>query len=79
MYLTQDARVAVWKEWMRIGPEHVIARYAPRAIGLNSDQNFVEDVLGASSVRRWQDNPLTPVASYKVHIRNNPNRRVRDN
>lgn len=68
MYLTEADRAKIWNEWTRQGPGKVIARFAFLRPGFNGDQNFIEEVLGAANVARWQDRPDTPVASYKVDI-----------
>jgi hypothetical protein len=64
MYLTASDRAYVWSRWMTDPAGH-IANYSVRRPGHNGDQNFMEAVL-TSRVARWQDDPTTPVCSYKV-------------
>lgn len=67
MFLTEADRAKIWDVWMRDPAGH-IARFSVKRPGFNGDQNFIEEVLGASNVARWQGNPLTPVCSYKVDV-----------
>lgn len=68
MYLTAADRDRVWREWLRQNPADVISRFSVLRPGFNGDQNFIEEVLGAANVARWQDRPDTPVCSYKVDM-----------
>lgn len=66
MYLTAADRAYIWKRWTNDPAGHM-AFYATQRPGLNGDQNFMNGVLG-SKVARWQDDPTTPVCSYKVDM-----------
>lgn len=67
MKITPAMRHWVWREWKRLGPETVMAKYDAKGLG---DQAFLEEIIGQdSSVLRWQDALPGQVASYKVHIR----------
>lgn len=65
MYLTAIDRARIWDAWSA-GPDYFIAEYSSRRVGLNGDQNFMQDVLGP--VARWQDDFPGEVVSYKVDV-----------
>lgn len=67
MYLTASDRAYVWQRWMTDPAAHM-AYFGTQRAGFNGDQNFFERVL-SPRVARWQDDPATPVCSYKVHVR----------
>lgn len=67
MLLTQNDRRRIWQAWIS-GPYAHIDRYKTRRVGFNGDQNFIEDVLGAYNIQRFQTQLPGQAISYKVHI-----------
>lgn len=67
MLLTEWDRRRLWDAFAADAPA-LIHRYSARRVGLNGDQNFIEDVLG-SNVQRWQSLFPGEVVSFKVNVR----------
>lgn len=61
-YLPVWAQDKLWSEWIRRGPENVMAQYG------GDDQPFLHELFSKEALR-WQDEYVDEVVSYKVHIK----------